>query len=76
MRDALLDEIGRGKVLSTSTGLPRNPERAMERLRSLAEVGVDQVVLKCTEGPRDLIIRIQMYGDEVFSEGRILPIEN
>ncbi|MCH1881404.1 LLM class F420-dependent oxidoreductase [Agrococcus sp. ARC_14] len=61
-----LDELGPGKILSTSTGMPRTAEKAINRLRSLAAAGVDQVVLNSIETPADLLARLQMYRDEVF----------
>lgn len=61
-----LDAIGPGKVLSTSTGMPRTPERAVERLSALAEAGLDQVVLNSVEPPQDLLARIATYRDEVL----------
>ncbi|MFT3797514.1 LLM class F420-dependent oxidoreductase [Microbacterium sp.] len=68
---ARLDELdvnaqGERKILSTSTGMPRSADRAIERLRALADVGVDQLVLNSVEQPAELLARFEMYRDEVL----------
>lgn len=67
--EALATAVGRpqGSVeLSTSVGLSSNPERALTRLQSLAEVGVAQVVLNFAGDASQVVERIQWLATEVL----------
>jgi probable F420-dependent oxidoreductase len=61
-----LDAIRAGLTLSTSTGMPRDTERARSRFAGLAEAGVEQAVLNTDLSPGELIPLFELYRDEVF----------
>ena len=67
--DDLAREAGRDPsevIMSTSAGLSTNPDRAIGRLRDLAEVGVSQVVLNFAGGAAEIIERIGWLAEHVL----------
>jgi probable F420-dependent oxidoreductase len=62
-------DAGRGDddvILSTSIGLPADPEHAVRRLTRLASVGASQVVVNVTGGAADAVTAIEMLATHVL----------
>ena len=69
--DDLARAVGRDPqevIMSTSVGLSSDPDRAVNRMRELAAVGVSQVVLNFAGGADDIIERIEWLAKEVIPQ--------